>query len=229
MTRFLAVVLVVVVGTLPLAGCKKKPDGGGGSDAPAGGGASSGGVRLKPVERINGLPISIQVPKGWVSEVLEGPEALERQGPPPGLVDLTENSEMWRAGRPSPTGRVDPFVTISVDPRLPKGTTALKYLETIRAEQTKTGLKIRHLDTERIERDGRQGYSVRDAMEVPTGVGGATPVLQVARLFVDGPLGITVTGMMLQDDKTEVDVEMRAIMESITFTQPVPKEPGAGP
>ena len=71
MTRFPAVVLVVVVGILPLAGCKKKGDGGGGSDAPAGGGASSGGVRLKPVERINGLPISIQVPKGWVSEVLE--------------------------------------------------------------------------------------------------------------------------------------------------------------
>ncbi|MBI5498287.1 MAG: hypothetical protein HY904_25015 [Deltaproteobacteria bacterium] len=208
--------LVLLAGVLLGLACNK------GDPAPAKG-VTPSGVRLQAAQKIAAAPISIQIPRGWVFERMEGSDAPEKEGPPPGVIDLSESIEVWKATRPSPTGRVDPFVTISVDRRLPKGTTLMKYMETLRADQSRHGLRIKHLDTERIERDGRMGYSVRDSMEMPLPGGGGVPVLQVARIFVNGTTGVTVTGMFLFDDKDVVDMEVRAILESIKFTGPLPK------
>lgn len=214
--------LVAAAMTL-VPGCKKEE-----AEVPKGGPAPAG-VKLGPPVKILGTPIAIRVPKGWAPERLEGSDKAEPETPPPGLIDLGETLEMWKASTPSPSGRVDAFVLISMDKRLPKGTTLAQYMDALRKEQTKTvGAKIRHLEAERIERDGRQGFALRDSMDVPTqATGGSAPLHQVARVFLNGTEGITITAMMLEDDKPQLDAQVRAIMESIQFTTPPPKAPDA--
>lgn len=217
-------VLAAVIGAAAVGGsaCRKEED----TSAKKGGAPAKGVVLLK-AQPIQGTPLAIQLPRGWTFERLEGSDAPEPDGPPPGLVDLSETREVWKATAPSPTGRVDPFVLVAMDPRLPKGTTAMRYLEALRNEQSKSSkTRVRHLETERIEREGRPGYSLRDAMDVPLPTGGSAPLIQFARMFVDGSRGLTVTCMMLQDDAAQMDAEIRAMMESVRFTTKPPRDPG---
>lgn len=201
-----------------ISGCKKDQEEG--SKRP--GAAPPPGVRLQKPQRIPGTSLSVALVKGWSGEGRPGADkALE--GPPPGLIDLSETREVWKATVTSPTGRVDPFISVSVDPRLPKGTSARDYLDALRQEQAKAqDARVRHLETERIERDGRPGYSVRDELDVPAPTGASVPVVQFARVFVDGTMGIAVTAMILADDMPQLDAQLRAIMDSLAFTTPAP-------
>lgn len=213
-----ALIVVGLVGSFLVGGCSKEE-----LEVPKGG-PPPAGVKLGPAQKVLGTPLAIRVAKGWSVERLEGSDKPDPETPPPGLIDLTETLEMWKATTASPTGRADAFILISVDKRLPKGTTLQQYLEALRKEQQRTaGAKIRHLEVERIERDGRPGYSLRDAMDVATAAGGSTPLHQVARVFLNGTMGITVTAMMLEDDRPHLDGPVRAMMESIHFTTPAPK------
>jgi len=182
------------------------------------------GVKLGPAQKVGGTPITIRLAKGWSTERLEGAEKPDPETPPPGLIDLTETQEVWKASTPSPSGRADAFILIAVDNRLPKGTSLQAYLEALRKEQQRqVAAKVRHLEVERIERDGRPGYSLRDAMDVATTAGGSAPLHQIARIFINGTMGISVTAMMLEDDRAQLDGAIRAMMESIQFTSPPPK------
>lgn len=175
-------------------------------------------VALQKARVVSGTPLSIQLPKGWVADVLPGADAPIPDGPAPGVLDLSQTREVWKASVRSPTGRVDPFVLVTMDARLPAGTNAVRYLEALRAEQSRSSrARVRHIETERIERDGRTGYSLRDAMDAPLPTGGSAPLVQVARLFVDGERGFTVTCMALADDLPALDAAIRAMMESVRF------------
>ncbi|MEW5854374.1 MAG: hypothetical protein AB2A00_36705 [Myxococcota bacterium] len=207
---------------LALSACKKEP-----ATSSTDAGVKSG-VSVGAPQKIPLTNATLRLARGWIPERLDGADTPLPDTPTPGMIDLAETVEVWRASIPSPTGRVDPFLLVTVDRRLPKGTTASQYLSALRTEQSKqAGTKVTHLETERVERDGRPGFSLRDSMNVPTAAGGGTPLHQVARIFVDGGAGITVTAMMLEDDKPALDAAIRAMMESIKFTTPAPKDNAA--
>jgi hypothetical protein len=156
---------------------------------------------------------------GWVAERLEGSDVPVPETPPPGMIDLSESVEVWKVTGKSPTGRTDPFMVVTVDRRLPKGTSLAKYLAVLRADQRRQAPgRTLHLETETITRGEREGASIRGTLEVRLPTGGALPLMQVSRVFVDGLLGVAVTALYLEDDRPRIDPEVRAMLESLKFT-----------
>lgn len=220
-TRMGAVVALVLA-SVAGGGCKKNRD----KEKPAAATSTPvSTVKLGSLLQVPVTPMAMRVAKGWQVERLDGSDVPMPETPWPAFMDFNETLEVWKLHGQSPTGRVDPFILVMVDRRLPKGTKLMEYVKALHADQMKRlGARIVHAEWEKLMRNGRMGFSLRQAMNIPSPTGG-TPMMQVSRIFLNGTMGIIVSAVMLEDDRPHLDDDVRAMMESIQFTKPLPREP----
>ncbi len=200
-------------------------------DRPA---AVDAGPPPRPCLGVPGTPLCWRLPPGWsvslappkpieqsASATQPGGSGAEDAGPVEDGGVLLLDTELLASGR-----RKDPTAKSLHPPRvevyrstLPTGSTSTDFLVANRLSQQRVlgGIRVRHLEVEPIRRDGRHGFHVRDAFDVPLPQGGQAPVSQQAVLLIDGRNGYVVVVTLLEDELPRYLDELHGWLGSLSF------------
>ena len=138
------------------------------------------------------------------------------------VAELLAGAELVASGRrvdPDRKTTLDPRVEVYRDKDLPAGTSVTDYLVANRSAQKRSlgVVAVRHLEVEPVRREGRRGFHLRDAFDVPLPKGGKAPVSQQALLLLDGDDGYVIVVTSLEDDRAALAEEIRSWLASVSF------------
>jgi hypothetical protein len=134
-------------------------------------------------------------------------------------LDQTELIVSGERRRTKSNSVLPPRVEVYRDSDLPPTTSYTDYLVANRMAQKRSlgDVAVRHLEVEKIRRNDRHGFHLRDAFDVPLPQGGQAPVSQQALLLLDGQTGYVVAVTMMEDERALLAEEIRAWLNSVSF------------